>query len=212
MESNDFLNDNEQEKYFNEDFICKILENGSDEELEKVRGLHGWSEEEVNLYCHFSRIRRTALDNMNMELERRLKENPVPTKEELAMGAYLEKIEPQVREAVLVLRSKGYSTYYSGFDGFGDEQIVKLEAPILPTNEILKLVPALAELGAKLQVSNSEISFQLEREVSITELTELWAKIAAAVPDSGYPAPDCQLSSAKFFRKALEGSLSQQMD
>jgi len=69
-----------------------------------------------------------------------------------------------VREAVRNLRAKGYLSSYSGFSGWGDEQIIKFEEPNLPVEEILKLVPAFAERGVKLQASANEIIFKLEKK------------------------------------------------
>ncbi len=55
----------------------------------------------------------------NPELNRRKLENPKPTLEELFMGVYVENLEKQTREAVLILRKKGYDTIESGF---GDDR------------------------------------------------------------------------------------------
>lgn len=49
------------------------------------------------------------------DLEKREKENPIPTMEELMLGCYVEQIEKQTRQAVLVLRKKGYTTRQSGY-------------------------------------------------------------------------------------------------
>jgi len=191
----------ENEKYFNEDFVKEILESGSEEELEKVSILQNWSVEEAERFRHFSRLRRATLDNMKIDLKRRLEENPQTSADELSLGIYWEKIEPQVREAVRTLRAKGYLSSYSGFSGWGDEQIIKFEEPNLPDEEILKLVPAFAERGVKLQVSANEIIFKLEKEISLSEITELWTMIAAAASDLGQAAKDSQLNSAKNFRE-----------
>ena len=193
--------DLEEEKYSNEDYVREVLENGSDDELSRVSEFYNWSDEETERYRHFSRLRRATLDNMAIDWERRLKENPEPTAEELSMGAYWEKIEPQVLEAVRSLRDKGYSTCYSGFGGWGDEQTIKLEAPILPVSQVSALADSFAARGAKLEVSPEEISFTMGKEVFSPELTGLWDEIAAAVPDQGHSAPDCHLGSAESFRK-----------
>lgn len=49
------------------------------------------------------------------DLEKRKKENPIPTTEELMLGCYIEQIEAQTRSSVLTMRSKGYDTVQSGF-------------------------------------------------------------------------------------------------
>lgn len=50
------------------------------------------------------------------DLRERKQNNPIPTIEELKMGCFIEQIEPQVRDAVMILRKKGYDTVESGFD------------------------------------------------------------------------------------------------
>lgn len=200
-----FENDLNDDKYRNEDYIVSVLEDGDDTEFNKVRQLQGWTEDEADLYRHFSRVRRATLDNMKIEYERRLAENPEPTADELSLGIHIEKIEPQVREAVLSLRNKGYSPYYSGFEDWAEEQVVRLEGDSLSVDDIEKLSSALSERGAVLKVAPDEISFKMEREASLPELKEIWDIIVAAVVDLGHRAPDCQKFFANSFRERFKG-------
>lgn len=193
--------DSEEERYSNEDYARKVLEDGGEGDLSRLRRFQGWSEEETERYCHFSRLRRATLDNMRIDLERRKEDNPEPTAEELSLGAYTEQIEPQVREAVLSLRRKGYPTCYSGFSGFGNKQTVRLEEGNLEGLDAKELIGSFADRGILLSISSDEIEMTFDKEANLPEITEFWREISEAAPDQGHPAPDCRLGSAKNFRK-----------
>lgn len=49
------------------------------------------------------------------DLEKRKEQNPLPTTQEILLGCYVQQLEKQTRDAVLVLRQKGYETIESGF-------------------------------------------------------------------------------------------------
>ncbi|HEY4034106.1 MAG TPA: hypothetical protein VGL94_09110 [Ktedonobacteraceae bacterium] len=68
----------------------------------------------------FEDLRIETIRAAQHDLEDRMRMNPIPTFEEYKMGTFIERIEPQVRDAVLELNRKGYSTETSGFDGGGD--------------------------------------------------------------------------------------------
>jgi hypothetical protein len=191
----------EDDKYHNEDYIKAVLEDGGEDELQKVREVQGWTEEQTELYRHFSRLWRTVLDNMKIDLQRRAADNPEPTAEEFNLGAYSEAIEPQVREAVLALRRKGYATFYSGFSGFGDEQEIKFASTDGEKIAGQNLADFFAEHGAQLTIEPEAIKFSFTKEAFLPEITELWNKIAAVAPDLGHPALASELASAKIFKE-----------
>ena len=66
------------------------------EEWEKVRA--------------FDQLRLDTFEHMKGELVDRTSRQPIPTPEERSLGTYIEGLEPQVREATLVMRAKGYKT------------------------------------------------------------------------------------------------------
>ncbi len=64
----------------------------------------------------------------NPDLAARGRERPVPSASELLLGCYAEQIEAQTRNAVLILRQKGYETVESGFfDRFIGSQFFHFE-------------------------------------------------------------------------------------
>src|SRR3989339_1785207 len=119
----------------NEEVITRIFETGSDEELEKLREFHNLTTKQIELFRSCAKLRKSIVEQMRKDIERRKEQNPIATEEELNMGAYQESIEPQVREAVLRLRRKGYTTYESGFHGF-NSQIISFEKNHLIPNEL----------------------------------------------------------------------------
>ena len=61
------------EKYRNDDYIRKILAERNNEELEKIKNIHGLSDEQIELFCDFAELRDNTLKEMKQELEKRLK-------------------------------------------------------------------------------------------------------------------------------------------
>jgi hypothetical protein len=98
----------------------------------------------------------------------------------------LEMIEPQCRQAVLVLNEKGYNTYASGFYGYS-EQRMAYNPHDMPMSLILSalepLRQSLAQEGMVLTVSSNSIDFNVGRQqLTLSELTTVWNAIADAMP------------------------------
>ena len=73
----------------------------------------------------FLELREIMIAQATKDTKRRIKKNPVPTDIELRIGAFVEMLEPQVREAVITMNQKGYSTESSGFAGAkGNLQVI----------------------------------------------------------------------------------------
>lgn len=132
-------------------------------------------------------LRSRTHEQMWQALDNRLSTNPTPTEEEVALGAFLEMIEPQVVEAVRTLYKKGYATNSSGFYGQGYQSIDGFMQ--LQENEI----EILTSLGAivKRKPGRGGYTFIsiLPEEVSLESIKEKWDVIANALPDRGHPAP-----------------------
>ncbi|MGK5094280.1 hypothetical protein WDW89_19975, partial [Deltaproteobacteria bacterium TL4] len=63
----------------------------------------------------FKRLQNQILQKVEKNTLKRQKKNPKPNKMERCLGIFTEMLEPQVRDAVLELNRKGYSTDASGF-------------------------------------------------------------------------------------------------
>ena len=157
----------------------------------------------------FDRLRQVTHLTMAKELSERITRNPLPTDQERSIGAYVESIEPQVRNAVLTLKSKGYPTQDSGFHASDDNwRIMGMDNPLRDFNSAHKrgqtigfAVPlhltneqrsALAELGAE-AVSPPEYSDLISRigftpaAPDLTAITAQWDAIANVLPTVEIP-------------------------
>lgn len=185
----------------NEEVVKKILENGADEEMEKLRAFNNLTPEKLELLRSFARLRKSIHEESGQRLEERKQKNSVATAEELSMGAYKESIEPQVLNAVLNLRKKGYDTYISGFWGPDSQKIGFKENPLESFQLPAGLIKKFQARGVKIKIKPDAISFDCDSYLKIEELKEIWDEIEQAVPDLGKPAPECNISAAKTFRE-----------
>ncbi len=76
------------------------------------------------LWLVSAKTRHSVHVSMIREAEERLKQNPIPTPEEIKRGYVVEQIEPQVRSAIRILQDKGYHTWNSGFFLGGPGQMI----------------------------------------------------------------------------------------
>lgn len=181
----------------NEDVVTQILESGSDEELERLREFHNLTSEQVELFRAFFKLREKTHEQMQQELKKRIKENPVATEEELGMGGYQESIEPQVREAVLNLRRKGYTTYESGFHGFNSQKISFEKNHLVPE----ELIDKLKIEGVNIEIKPNSISFSCDQYLELDEIKKIWDQIEQNLSDLEKPTEPCNLPQVKSFRE-----------
>ena len=134
----------------------------------------------------------------NLELMDRLKVNPYPSPEEIAMGAFAEEIDPQVRSAVFTMRDKGYNAIRAGFTtNTSAEQSVSF-ATALP----FSLQARIRGLG--FEVTADSIQFQPEEPTDLVGMQQAWDLLANELPDLGEPAQPNPIGNAKSFQKAAE--------
>jgi hypothetical protein len=161
-----------------------------------------------------AQLRNAVYAEMQFELEDRMINNPMPTNEELNIGAYKEQLEPQVRDAVMDMRAKGYNTHSSGFAGKSyEEQRLDLDRPL--SDEIVTL---LRENGFGLGIafffdddnpdkgtwqgeSAGSIVFKPEKSTDLAEMKSKWDKLASILPDLGSSAPPATHYNAERFRR-----------
>jgi hypothetical protein len=116
------------------------------------------------------------------------------------MGVYCEYIEPQVLEAVLNLRKKGYSTYESGFGDF-DSQMISFEEEHLKDFDFPQsLYQDFENQDVKIIVQPNQVKLKFSSFKNLEEIKKLWDKIEAALPDLGKSAKPCELKQAEVFR------------
>jgi hypothetical protein len=189
--------------------INQILVDGTDVEMEKLRQ-HIESREKkpipmqlLEKFRFFARLRRDAIKESDAATKERKKNNPRATAEEVSLGAYVERLEPQTREAVLALRRKGYPTFESGFSSF-DVQNVRFEQDVPELKDFVApsdLAEMFSAHGATLGVMPNRVWFSFSRPLSLDEMRLLWVALAKALPDLEHPAPPMSLPMAEGFRE-----------
>lgn len=155
------------------------------------------------------------------ELAERMRTNPTPTEEELAIGAFTEQIEPQARNAIFAFYRKGYTTHSSGFYGMhgefqqidgwfviDEETKVKLqdEGYEVKMRVFSELESRLARGGfpgsTKIRFFPSKPNLDSENIMPIlTELEERWNRMAEILPDKGKPAAPATALGHRMFRQ-----------
>lgn len=121
------------------------------------------------------------------------------------MGAYREMLEPHVRDAVMVMRAKGYNTLGSGF-GEDDRQVVTFADQDIDQIDV-EVLGRLADMGV--MVGPKSLVFEAT-DVDLGALKSKWDALAAALPDRGRAAPPTELGQGKMFRlRAANGTLQE---
>lgn len=144
-----------------------------------------------------------AITSNYYALQERMQTNPVPTQQELGMGAFVEEIQPQAREAVLLMRQKGYdigNVLHAGFKGEShDHQGMTFQTPLSHGEESL-----LGENG--FVIEGGQLSFKPENPTDLGEIKGMWDWLAGSLSDLGEPAGPSMFSNAVAFREAAENN------
>lgn len=191
----------EEHDLTNEDEVRRILESGTEEELKRSQEFHSLSQEQIDLYSYYAKLRKETLDEVKLDVEERKTENSVASKHELEMGAYDESIEPHIRETVIALRDKGYNTTLSGFSGLNSQEIKIVDSAFEDIQLDDGVARKLREKGIEVKIESNIISFTCSQELNLGQLEEAWRMIEEEVPDLGRPAEVSSLPSADTFRK-----------
>lgn len=110
------------------------------------------------------------------ELKKRVALRPKPTKEELFLGAYVEMIEPQVRNAVRVLNHKGYTTCSSGF--YGKKQAID---GFFEIDNETKNILGKSKVRVNEKNGYTSIAF-IPKKQSLRSMQQQWDAIASILP------------------------------
>ncbi len=138
-------------------------------------------------------LRKEIHEKMRKELTERLKENPIPSEDEIYITVFREMLEPQVRDAVFVFRRKGYTPESSGFTGDAKEQL--LDGYFTLDDETVKKIEAFGATvtmeklyGEKSGIIGTMISFKPKTD-RLESMKAAWDHIASLLPDRGEPGP-----------------------
>ncbi len=171
----------------NEDNICRILEEGSQEELEKLREFYDFSSEEMMLHRDFAILRKEVHKNMSNTFRERILSNPEPSQEEESLCVYREEIEPHVLSAVILMRKKGYDTYESGFYGLNKQRIGFNDSCLDGFELPFDVIEFAKTKEVEIKIGSDNIEYFCNKFLSTEEIKEIWEKIAEALPDLNSP-------------------------
>lgn len=143
----------------------------------------------------FERLKNHIQHKINNNLKKLEANKLHPNKIELELGIFIEMLEPQVRQAVLELHSKGYSTDVSGFMYNACDQ--KIEGDFQLANEVKRKLRALGVIVITNPSGYTMLQFS-PKEADIQKIKRMWNKIASILPDRK------TVASASMTRKARE--------
>lgn len=145
----------------------------------------------------FERLMYSLKKTMLNDLKKRQKKNSKPDKIESCLGLFVEELEPQVRQAVLSMNKKGYSTDASGFmDNPGDQMI---EGDFQLDQKSIK---ELQVIGVTVETNPSgytRIQFSA-KEANIKKIKKQWNKIVSLLPNKNRNADASMTKHAREFR------------
>ncbi len=193
----------------NEQTVHRILESGSDEELERLREHAATqmnkpvSNEEMQRYRKFAQQRKRIIEESDRAAEKRKATNPDADELERAIGLYRERLEIQVRDAVFALRQKGYSSYESGFSGLERQQITFHDSvPELVTHTFSeKLLQVFTKYEAEPYCKENAVGFKLKQSISDEALKELWDLLVEEIPPLKTEQAPTTVRTAQRFRE-----------
>lgn len=158
----------------------------------------------------FDQLRLDTYARMGQDISQRLITNPVPTHNERLLGTYVEALEPQVRNATLTMRQKGYNTTGSGFHGTDDDWRIRgVDNPLRtddPSNRRGQVIEfresyelsgdaraRLTEMGVEMLehpgLEGRVVGFGFTPESpDLASIESQWDAVATALPDLGTPA------------------------
>ncbi|MFH1712555.1 MAG: hypothetical protein ABH846_04975 [Patescibacteria group bacterium] len=191
----------EERKFRDAQYLQEVFASGDQDEIAEIQAFYQLNNEQVALFQHNAQLRERLHKDLAQDLARRKEENLAPTEEELKMGTFIEGLEPQVRDAVIKLRAKGYSTWESGFMGFEGIQRISFNEPRLADYQPPKdLVDNLSEMGIELIVEPNVVAFKCSRQLRAEDLKSAWDLIAAAMPTFDDPTKPSKVRAAEDFR------------
>ena len=132
---------------------------------------------QVELTQPLEDLRRRVHAEMQVEIDNRISTNSFPIDEEIALGSFIEEIEPQVRVAVLLFNRRGYATNCSGFFHTHNDQTIYDYMNLVPDE-----VEVLETKGVMVKVEQNgycSVSF-VPDQADLLRLTKRWNEIAEA--------------------------------
>lgn len=145
----------------------------------------------------FEKLKYQTQKKVENATAKRKAKNPHPDKKESLLGLFFEELEPQVKQAVLTLHKKGYSTDVSGFMENSCNQMIEGDFQ-LDEKTVVKLTTA----GVTVETNPSgytRLQF-LPNEANIAKIKKKWNSIISLIPDKKQVASPSMTRKARDFR------------
>lgn len=145
----------------------------------------------------FDRLTFSIQSKVEKDVKKRKKINPHPNSIESKLGIFIEELEPQVRQAVLEMNRKGYSTDLSGCVYNSCDQMIEGDFQ-LPE----KIISKLSHLGIKAESNPSGYTrLQFSPQFAdIKKIKKQWNKIVSLLPSKNRVADQSMTRKAREFR------------
>ena len=145
----------------------------------------------------FERLQYSTQRKIDNDVKLRKTQNPHPNNLESRLGFFIEELEPQVREAVLKMNKKGYSTDVSGFMDNTCEQMI--EGDFLLEEKSIKKLEAFGVTVETNPSGYTRLQF-IPGEADIKKIKKQWDKIVSLLPDKKRIADASMTRQAREFR------------
>lgn len=146
----------------------------------------------------FEIMKFKVVESVNKQVKSRKLKKPQATDTELSLGVYLERIEPQVRPAVLMINRKGHSTDVSGFMEAIDSQ--SLAGDFILEDEYIERIRKL-DVSIETNPSGYTVLQFKPEEADIEAIRKKWISIASIFPVTGRKADPSMTRKAREFRQ-----------
>lgn len=187
------------------------LDLGRREEVLRVMNVDG---ELFDLLAQAEEERRCTYQSIKVEHDLRKALNPEATEFELGIGCYLEDIEPQMREAVIKMNGKGYSTTASGYHGRAWIQslswVIEEGEPDFSFAVDQLMSEGFEVIDEKHAIHGFDHHALVLRRIPPLrreEWTRVWTRFAESMPSLGKPARPSPLPIARRFRESQASTL-----
>lgn len=156
--------------------------------------------EHVNLQKQrlFEKLKYSTQRKIEKDIKKRKAKNTHPNRVEITLGLFFEEIEPQVKQAILKLNKKGYSTDVAGFMDNSCDQMIEGDFQ-LDEKTVKKL-----ETDGVLVETNPSGYTRLQfspQDANILKIKKKWNKIVSLLPDKNQAASPSMTRKARDFRK-----------
>jgi hypothetical protein len=149
----------------------------------------------------FEKLQYATQKKVATDVKKRKAENIHPNTIELVLGLFVEELEPQVRQAVVLLTQKGYSTDTSGFMDNPCDQMIEGDFQLdEPTGKNLKALGVTVETNPS---GYTRIRFSPE-EANIAKIKRKWNEIVSLFPQKKEMTSPSMTRKARDFRETYE--------